>query len=228
MTTFVLIPGAGGDGAFWGPLAAELRSRGHESVPIDLPADDPAQGFPEYAELIVDAVRGRRDLVLVAQSLGGFAVPGVCARIPDAVGRIVFLNAMIPAPGETAGAWWDNTGNAEARRDNDVREGRSPDEPVSLETHFFHDVPAAARGVLGSGRDEAETVFGQTAELTVWPPVPTHVLTGRDDRFFPAGFQRRVALARLGVTPDLVPGGHLAALSHPAEVADQLVAYARS
>jgi pimeloyl-ACP methyl ester carboxylesterase len=225
MTTFVLIPGAGGVGAFWDPLAAELRGRGHESVPLDLPADDPTLGFPEYAQLTVDAVDGRSDLVLVAQSMGGFVVPGVCARLPDAVRMIIFLNAMIPAPGETAGDWWGNTGSAEARRDNDVREGRSADEPFDLDTYFFHDVPAAARARLGPGRDQTETVFAQTAELTAWPPVPMHVLTGRDDRFFPADFQRRVALSRLGVAPDLVPGGHLAALSYPGEIADRLVGY---
>ncbi len=93
---------------------------------------------------------------------------------------------------------------------------------------FLHDVPAAVRGTLGPGRDEAEIVFAQTAELTAWPAVPIRVLTGRDDRFFPADFQRRLALSRLGVAPDLVPGGHLAALSHPAEVADRLVTYAAS
>lgn len=228
MMTFVLIPGAGGVGTFWDPLAAELRDRGYESVPVDLPADDPKQGFPEYARVVVDAAAGRDDLVLVAQSLGGFAVPGVCALIPDAVRMIVFLNAMIPAPGETAGDWWGNTGSEAARHENDVREGRSGDDPVGLETHFLHDVPDEVRGALGPGRDEADIVFGQTAQLTAWPAVPIHVLTGRDDRFFPADFQRRLALSRLGVAPDLVPGGHLAALSYPAEIADRLVAYAAS
>jgi hypothetical protein len=34
--------------------------------------------------------------------------------------------------------------------------------------------------------------------------------------------QQRVARERLGVEPDLVPGGHLAALSRPAELAAAL------
>jgi hypothetical protein len=51
------------------------------------------------------------------------------------------------------------------------------------------------------------------------------VLVGRDDRFFPAPFQRRVAEERLGITPDEMPGGHCLALSRPAELADRLVAY---
>ena len=53
----------------------------------------------------------------------------------------------------------------------------------------------------------------------------TRVLVGRDDRFFPAGFQRRVATERLGITPDEMPGGHCLALSQPAALADRLVEY---
>jgi hypothetical protein len=49
---------------------------------------------------------------------------------------------------------------------------------------------------------------------------------GRDDRFFPAEFQRRVAKNRLGLDADQIAGGHLVALSNPSELADKLVDYA--
>ncbi len=55
-----------------------------------------------------------------------------------------------------------------------------------------------------------------------WPDVPTTVLAGGDDRFFPPEFQRRVARERLGLPVDVLPGGHLAALSHPLELAERL------
>jgi len=45
------------------------------------------------------------------------------------------------------------------------------------------------------------------------------------DRFFPLDFQRRVARERLGLDVDVIPGGHLAALSRPAEVAERLQVY---
>ena len=51
------------------------------------------------------------------------------------------------------------------------------------------------------------------------------MISGRDDRFFPLEFQRRVAKDRLGLEVDVVPGGHLAALSYPAEMAGQLTGY---
>jgi hypothetical protein len=40
----------------------------------------------------------------------------------------------------------------------------------------------------------------------------------RDDRFFPAEWQRRVVRARLGIEPVEMNGGHCVALSRPHEL----------
>jgi hypothetical protein len=47
-----------------------------------------------------------------------------------------------------------------------------------------------------------------------------------EDRFFPAGFMRRVAAERLGIVPDQITAGHCAALSRPRELAGMLAGYA--
>src|SRR5262249_1410574 len=73
---------------------------------------------------------------------------------------------------------------------------------------------------------QSDTVFGSRCDFESWPAVPTPVLIARDDRFFPAEFQRRVARERLGSSPDEMPGGHLVALSQPDELAARLLAYA--
>jgi pimeloyl-ACP methyl ester carboxylesterase len=54
--------------------------------------------------------------------------------------------------------------------------------------------------------------------------VPTTVLAGRDDRFFPPAFQRRVARERIGVETRELPGGHLNALSRPEALTQALLA----
>ncbi len=64
--------------------------------------------------------------------------------------------------------------------------------------------------------------------LSQWPDVPTRFLQGRDDRFFPVEFQRRVARERLGIAPDEMAGGHLVALARPKALADRLEAYRMS
>ena len=92
---------------------------------------------------------------------------------------------------------------------------------------YYHDVPAEVlEEALQLDPQQSSTPLGQPWPLEAWPDVPTHVLSGRDDRLFPAEFQRRVAQERLGITPDIVPGGHMAALSNPAGVADWLDRYA--
>ncbi len=221
---FVLIPGAGGDAWYWHRVEPELRARGHDVVSVQLPAGDDQASLNEYADAVVGAIGDRRDVVLVAQSMAGFTAPLVCQRVR--VAMLVLLNAMIPAPGETPGDWWTATGQEEARRAKDAREGRDPAAEFDLETYFFHDSgPEVFKQALTHEPRQADRPFGTPCTFETWPDVPTRVVTARDDRFFPAEFQRRVAQDRLGITPDEIPGGHLVALSYPNELAEQLVAY---
>jgi pimeloyl-ACP methyl ester carboxylesterase len=234
MATFVLIPGAGGMASYWHLVEPELRARGHRTIAVDLPAGDDKAGFAEYAEAVVAAIdeagpdaarQTGADLVIVAQSMGGFTAPAVCERVP--VSLLVLVNAMIPADGETAGDWWENTGAPAARREQDIRDGRSPDAEFDLRTYFFHDVArSVADDAMATPQEQSDTPFAHVGLDGAWPAVPTRVLSGRDDRFFPVEFQRRVAEQRLGITPDVIPGGHLVALARPGELAARLVAYA--
>jgi pimeloyl-ACP methyl ester carboxylesterase len=222
MSVFVLVPGAGGAAWYWHRVVPELRARGHEAVAVDLPGADESAGLPEYADAVAEAIGGRQDVVLVAQSMGGFTAPVVCARIP--VRLLVLVNAMIPLPGETPGAWWDNVGWEQARTAAAMRNGYSPD--FDLDTYFLHDIPADIRQqMLGHDAPQSGGPFGDVCAFDGWPGVPLHAIAGRDDRFFPVELQQRIARERLGVEPDIVPGGHLAALSHPAELSAALARY---
>ena len=224
MATFVLIPGAGGDPWEWHRLAPELEARGHDVVPVTLPAGDDRAGWAEYADATVTAIGDRADLVLVAQSLAGFSAPLVCER--RKVDLLVLLNAMIPRPGETGNEWGSNTQRKEAEQAYFATIGLPPETADDELAVYFHDVPAEI--VAEAQRHEPEqsmTPMGQPWPLGAWPDVPTRVLACRDDRLFPAAFQRRVALERLGIEPDEIAGGHMAALSHPREVAEQLESY---
>ncbi len=229
MSTFVLVPGAGGQAWYWHRVEPELRARGHVTIAVDLPAGDDGAGLAEYTDAVVnaigDAIGDRRDgLVLVAQSLGGFTAPLVCERVP--VQQLVLVNAMTPKPGEPPGQWWEATGQEAARAEQAVREGRAPGDFDVLED-FFHDVPpdVVAEAMAAGETDQSGTPFEKPWPLPAWPDVPTRFLQGRDDRFFPLAFQRRVVAERLpGVVVEEVPGGHLNALSRPVELAERLVA----
>jgi pimeloyl-ACP methyl ester carboxylesterase len=227
VSTFVLVPGAGGNASYWRELVAELETRGHEAIAVDIRQDDPALGLPEYADLVEEAIGERSEVVLVAQSLGGFTAPMVAARRP--VRMIVLLNAMIPLPGECPGEWWSVTGSDAARRAAEDAAGRDPG--FDLERTFFHDLPDDVRAQMERDpqpREPADTIWNQPCDIEHWPDVTTRVVVGRDDRLFPLEFQRRVAIERLGMQPEVVPGGHLLAKSRAAELADQLEEYVAS
>jgi len=221
MSTYVLIHGAADSGWFWHLLEAELGARGHDVVAPDLPCDDDSAGLAEYAGTVVDAVGDRTSLIVVAQSFGGFTAPLVCDRVP--VDLLVLLAGMVPAPGERPEDWPANTGLEEARREQDKRDGRAPDDEIAL---FMQDVPPdLAAEALRRGRRQSDTPGKDPWPLPAWPDVPTRFLLCRDDRVFPAEFMRRVAWDRLGLTADEIDGSHCVALSRPAELANRLESF---
>jgi pimeloyl-ACP methyl ester carboxylesterase len=220
--TYVLIPGAGGDSWYWHLVAARLQARGREVVAPDLPAADDAAGLSEYADVVVAAVGDRRDLTVVAQSMGAYTASLVCDRVD--VRQIRLVAPMIPAPGESPGEWWSSSGQVQAQREQDEAEGRDPDAAFDVVTTFMHDLPQALVDeafARGEPR-QSGTPFGEPWPLSAWPAVPTDVLAARYDRLFPLEFMRGLSLARLGVTPDVIDCGHLPALARPDELADWL------
>jgi len=225
VSTFLLIPGAGGQAWFWHRLVPELAARGHEAVAVELPSGDDAAGFAEYADVAVAAAIPGADLVVVGRSMGAYTAALVATRLPARL--IVLLNAMTPRQGETGGEWWGNVGFAEARQAQASREGRRLDDDPDNTEAFFHDVPADVRAEAFTQGDfeQSGTPFAQPWTVP-WPDVPTRFLAGRDDRFFPIELQRRVVPERLGIAVDEMPGGHLVALSRPVELAERLAAYA--
>ncbi|WP_224393133.1 alpha/beta hydrolase [Pseudonocardia sp. ICBG1293] len=221
MTTFALVPGAGTDTWYLGPLAAELTRRGHRPVPVELPCDDDTARLEDYADAVVAAVGDTDgDLVVVAHSFGGFSAPLVCDRV--AVRELVLVTAMVPSPGESAAQWGEATGSAAALAEQDARDGRDPDDVVAL---FYHDVDeTVANEALRHERDQSATPWDQPWPREAWPEVPTRYLLCREDKLFPAAFVRTMLARRLrGVVPEMVPGGHHPMLSHPRELAAALL-----
>ena len=226
MSTFVLVPGAGGDAWYWHRVVPELAARGHDAVPVDLPAGDPRAGLDDYVAAVVTAAAGRGDVVVVGQSLGGFTAPLAAQRL--GARGLVLVNAMVPRPGEQLGDWWTATGFEAAITAAAERDGRDLEADADQRETMFHDVPPdVVEAAFARPFEQEEGPFADTWPAA-WPDLPVRVLTARDDRFFPLEFQRRVARERLGVDVEELPGGHLVALSRPAELADLLTSEGRT
>jgi pimeloyl-ACP methyl ester carboxylesterase len=213
MVTYALIHGAGSDSWYWHRVAPQLQALGHIVVAPELPCGDDTAGLAEYAEVVVDAIDDRSPVIVVAQSLAGFTAPLVAARIP--VELVVLVAAMVPRPGESPGEWCANTGHVFPE----------PFDPVEV---FCHDLsPDLAAAAGQHTRAQSGTPFEEPWPVPAWPKVPTRFLLCRQDRFFPAEFQRRVVAERLGIVPDEIDGGHLPALGRPHELVRRLEAYRR-
>jgi pimeloyl-ACP methyl ester carboxylesterase len=220
MSFFVLLPGAGGEAWYWHLVEPRLRALGHDVVAVDLPAADETAGLPEYAAVAAEAIGARTDAIVVAQSMAAFiALPRVR--------QIILVAPMIPLPGETPGEWWENSGQADAKRRADIKDGRDPDAPFDPVTTFLHDLPPQTlEEALERGAPrQADRPFGDPWPLDAWPDVPTHVLAGRHDRLFPIAFMHRLALERLGIHAEVIDSGHLPALSRPEELTNRLDSY---
>jgi pimeloyl-ACP methyl ester carboxylesterase len=213
--TYVLIHGAGDVAWYWHLVSAELRERGHEVVAVDLPCEDESATWSDYADTVVAAIGSRTDLVVVAQSFGGFTAPLVCARVPATL--LVLVAGMIPRPGESANDYWLNTRYGEVSHDVNVSD--------TIAT-FYHDVPRElAREALERGRSQAEAIGAEPWPLSEWPRVPVRFLLCHDDRLFPASWLREVVRDRLQIEPDEIAGGHCPALARPQELVERLEAF---
>lgn len=215
MATYVLIPGAGGDAWYWHLVSPLLEAAGHRAVPVGLPASDPDAGLDAYVAASLDAVGSPEgDVVVVGQSLGGFTAPLVAERLGAAM--LVFVAAMIPTPGETAGDWWATSGFQDVWGDQEME----------VMEHFFHDLP---RSVLDAALERGEPeqtdrVMADPFPLPALPAIPVRGIAATNDRFFPVAFMDRLIRDRLGVEPEHVAAGHLVALANPVGLVELLLA----
>ncbi|MDQ3691955.1 MAG: alpha/beta hydrolase, partial [Chloroflexota bacterium] len=196
MATYALIHGAYDVGWYWHLVERALQERGLQSVAPNLPIEDDDATLVDHARIVLDAIEATRDggeLVVVGQSWGGYIAP-IVAQMARA-DRLVLVAPMIPRPAETADQMWEATGWQFPRDDSGDL--------------FYHDVePTLAGEARSRERRQSETSSREAWPLDAWPDVPTHVILGRNDRFFPGDWLRDVARDRLGIEPDELASGH--------------------
>ena len=106
--TFVLVHGAWHGGWCWAAVINQLEKLGDRAYAIDLPghgtnyADRSKVTRDDYVKSVAAFIE-RNDLknvVLAGHSLGGLTIPGVAAKIPKRIKRVVWVTALVALDGQ--------------------------------------------------------------------------------------------------------------------------------
>ena len=94
--------------------------------------------------------------------------------------------------------------------------------------HFASGVdPVKAKVMYATQQPLAGSAFSDEMEVPAWKSLPSWYMVAEDDQALPADAERMFA-ERMGATTIEVPAGHLAMVSHAAEVADLIETAAKA
>ena len=219
--TFALVHGAWHGGWAWDALSPELRARGHDVVAPDLPCEDTTAGAADYASIVIDALGGQDDAIVVGHSLGGMTIPLVPARIH------VWLCAYVPQPGRALvdrGEAAFGPGFAASALRDELERSYWPD--VAAAAHDLQ-YPADVAHLAERLRRQARRPSTEPSPITAMPTSQRAYVVCADDYAVPPEWQRRVARDELGVEPIELASGHSPMLTCPSDLAEILDRLAR-
>ncbi|MGR6963424.1 alpha/beta fold hydrolase [Geodermatophilus sp. URMC 61] len=139
MTTLVLVAGAWHGAWCWERVPPALERAGHRVVAVPLTGVgerahqlSSQTTLATHVEDVVAVVRAEecRGAVLVGHSYGGLVITGAADRLGEEVGRLAYVDAVVPTPGQS---WADGNPpeTRAARRAAIAEHGHLPPPPVS-------------------------------------------------------------------------------------------------
>src|SRR5437016_9487148 len=213
----VLVHGAWADGSCWSGVIERLQA---ERFQVRAPQ------FP-LSSLTDDVARLRQVLefqdgptIVVGHSYGGQIMSALGSNAPNVVG-LVYIAAFGLDEGESLGELLSQgpVTPALAHLFTDSRGfgWLSEDDFVN---HFAADVdPTRTRVMYAVQQPLASSAFTDVMGAPAWKSLPTWYLVAQNDEAIPPDAERLFA-SRMSATTIEVPSGHVAMVSHPAEVAD--------
>jgi pimeloyl-ACP methyl ester carboxylesterase len=244
MSLFCLVHGAYLGAWSWDLLTQEMQARGHQTVAVDLPIEDPTAGVVQYAEVVSKALQGfEDDVVLVGDSMAGLIIPVVASQRP--VRQLVFVAGLIPHIGvslldqfydevdpnllKAIGYDLPEADKFEQFRDkpdmfNPAALGINPSQDEAAARDFlFHDCePDVARWAIPKLRNQQLLYITEVSPLQAWSDVDCAYIVCSEDRSLSPAWCRYAARKRLGIDAIELPGSHSPFLSSPAHLADVL------
>jgi pimeloyl-ACP methyl ester carboxylesterase len=212
----VLVHGAWADGSSWSSVIERLQADGYHVT---------APQFP-LTSLADDVARLRHVLalqdgptVIAGHSYGGQVMTALGNDAPNVVG-LVYIAAFGLDEGESLGGLLAQGPPTPALAhqfvDDEGFVWLTEDDFVN---HFAGDVdPVKAKVLYAVQQPLPASSFGDVMNVPAWKSLPSWYMVAQDDQALPPDAERMFA-NRMGATTVEVPAGHLAMVSHPAEVA---------
>ncbi|GAB3085792.1 alpha/beta fold hydrolase [Isoptericola nanjingensis] len=226
--TVVLVHGAFADSSSWNGVVARLQARG---VPVTAVANPlrTLSGDGRYVADVLASIPG--PVVLVGHSYGGSVITQAAADATN-VAALVYVAAFAPADGESAlelsgkfpGSTLGDTLKSYPLTDGGTELAIRQD---AFAQQFAADVDPGTAALMAAGQRPATSAAlgeGLAAGAPAWERLPSTFVLAGADRNIPAEAVRFMADRAGGRLIEIAGASHAVAVSHPAEVADAVLA----
>jgi len=212
----VLVHGAWADGSSWSSVIERLQADGYHVTAPQFPLTSVADDVARLRHVL--ALQGG-PTVVVGHSYGGLVMSALGSDAPNVVG-LVYIAAFGPDEGESLGGLLAQGPPTPALVhqvvDDEGLVWLSEDDFVN---HFAADVdPVRAKVLYAAQQPLSVSALGDVMTVPAWKSLPSWYMIAQDDQALPPDVERMFA-NRMGATTVEVPSGHLAMVSHPADVA---------
>ena len=227
MATYVLVHGSNQGGWIWKPVGERLTAAGHTVYRPTLDGSAERKGSLRR-EINLKSVGAEiaaffffedlTDVIFVGTSTGGMVVAEAAEQVPERIQRLVFIDALVPVPGETVPEI-----NSRPPYDRSQLVYGPPEEQARGKVFA---------GVTGEMAEWAWARYTQQPIAITDDPVDlkkfwsrswqVDVLRCTQGAAPPEAHQRRTA-EKLGGSYAEIEAGHYAMLSHPDEIARYLL-----
>lgn len=230
--TVVLVHGAFADASGWNGVAARLQHRGYKVVAPPNPLRG-VLGDSAYIASVLKSVKG--PIVLAGHSYGGAVISQAAAGNKN-VRALVYVSAFMPDVGENPAALsakFAGSDLAPALRPVPYTDGTTSGTDLYIQDDKFHavfaaDLPEAQTRLMAvEQRPVAQAGFAQNATAAAWRTIPSWFIVARNDKAIAPDLERFEAKRAKSHTIE-IDSSHVAMISHPDLVTDQIRAAAHA
>lgn len=230
--TVVIVHGAWTDASSFAGVQQLLTADGFEVLEFA----NPLRSLTGDADYLATFLQSRTSgpVVLVGHSYGGAIIGAAALRAPEVRG-IVYVNAFVPAEGESLLDLLNSAGPVDPSQLFDM--APYPDAPEGDVDLYIQRVPFEPAFATGLSDQQQAAFYAKQRPITfgavgapaaadpAWEKLPSWYVAGTVDGSIPLPLQLRMA-ERAGSTITQLETGHLSMMTHPREVADVIIAAA--